>query len=70
MCGLMVEALDPNDAYSIDCGMCLKNTSRPEYTRDSCDLVLASKLSGWDQNAGEQMLYALPTWQDTSHYVT
>ena len=31
---------------------------------------LASDLSRGDQDAGGQMLYALPTWQDTSQCTT
>ena len=52
---------DPNDAYSIDHVMWPKNKSHPKSTRDGDDLVLASKLSKGDQDAGGQMLYALPT---------
>ena len=60
----------PNDAYSIDHATWPKHTSSLESTKDSCDLILASKLSGGDQDTGGQMLYALPTWQDMSHYAT
>ena len=67
---LMTEALgNPNNAYIINHAMSPRNTNHPKSTRDSCDLILASKLSR-DQDAGRQMLYDLPTWKDTSKYAT
>ena len=44
--------------------------NNPKSTRGSRDFILASKLSGGDQDARGEMLYALPTWQDKSQYAT
>ena len=51
---------DPNDAHSIDYATWPKNTIRPGSIKDGCDFILTFKLSEGDQDAGEQMLYALP----------
>ena len=53
---------NPNDAYNVDHATWLRNTSRPKSIRDDRDLELVSKLSRGDEDAGEQMLHALPTW--------
>ena len=61
---------DLNDTYSIYHATWPNNMNCPESTRDGRDLILASKLSGIDQVAGGEILYVLPTWQDTLHYST
>ena len=67
----MTKALETQKApIALIYAMWQRNTNRLKFTRDGRNLILELKLLGGDQDAGGQMLYAMPTWQDTSQYTT
>ena len=60
---LMTEALqNQTTPIAFNLATWPKNMNRPKSTRDGRDLILASQLSGGDQDTEGQMLYALPEW--------